>query len=294
MSVDKATVGLIGLGLMGSAMLRRFAGLGYPVVGYDAVAARTDAWAKQMVSRPAGPADVAAAADVVIMCVTSTQCVEDAVFGTDGLASSAGKQSIIVDLSTTVADTTRALAERLRAETGAGWVDAPVSGGPPAAEAGKLAIMAGGEASDFERARPLLEHLGSVTLMGPVGAGQVTKMLNQVLVLTKFCIFAEAVRLGEKAGIDVAKVPEALAGGYADGPMFRNFWPKLLARDFAPQGFARQVLKDLDMVDALARSVQAPTPMSDQARSLFRLLVARGYAELDATAVLKLYDDPPV
>ena len=171
-----------------------------------------------------------------------------------------------------------------------GWVDAPVSGGPPAAAAGTLAIMAGGAEADIARARPVLADLGSCTHMGPVGAGQTTKMVNQVLVLNNFCILAEALALAEAGGVDAAKIPAALGGGYAGSTMLQKLYPRLVARDFAPAGYAFQALKDLDMLHDLAKALQVPTPMSAQAASLFRILTAKGHGQLDGLAVLKLYD----
>jgi 3-hydroxyisobutyrate dehydrogenase-like beta-hydroxyacid dehydrogenase len=132
------------------------------------------------------------------------------------------------------------------------------------------------------------------THMGPVGAGQVTKMVNQVLILTNYCVLAEALKLAENGGIDAAKIPQALADGHAGSNLLRAIYPRMVARDFTPAGFARQVLKDLDMVHDLAKSTATPTPMAAQAASLFRLLNARGHGELDGIAVLKLYDDGPV
>jgi 3-hydroxyisobutyrate dehydrogenase-like beta-hydroxyacid dehydrogenase len=171
------------------------------------------------------------------------------------------------------------------------WVDAPVSGGPPAAETGELAIMVGGNDDDVIQVQPVLDTLGHNTHMGLLGTGQVTKMVNQVLVLNNFTLLAEAVTLAKNAGIDPAKVPEALKGGYADSPMFQQFFPRMIKRDFDPAGYARQVLKDLDMVVDLAQQTNTPVPMSSQSAALYRVLIAKGHSELDATAILKIYDD---
>jgi 3-hydroxyisobutyrate dehydrogenase len=155
--------------------------------------------------------------------------------------------------------------------------------------------MAGGKADAIQKIQPVMAKLASkFTHMGDVGAGQVTKMINQVLVLTNYCVIAEAIRLGEKCGIDVAKIPEALATGHAGSNLLKDVTPRLVARDFAPRGFVRQVLKDLDMVHDLAKEVKAPTPMVSQAATLYRLMVARGHSELDACAVMRLYLDDPV
>jgi 3-hydroxyisobutyrate dehydrogenase-like beta-hydroxyacid dehydrogenase len=226
------------------------------------------------------------------MSPSGGHAVEEAVLGAGGIAEVPGPDKVLVDLSTTTIAETKHCADELRRRAGMAWVDAPVSGGPGAAEAGQLAIMAGGEAAAFALARPVLEAWASrLTHMGPLGAGQATKMINQVIVLTNFCVLAEALRLGERCGVDVAKVPEALAPGYAGGLLLNDLFPRMIARDFAPRGFVRQILKDLDMVQDLAKQQNAPTPMTALAASLFRILSARGWDELDGTAVLKLYLD---
>ncbi|MCG8694048.1 MAG: NAD-binding protein, partial [Minwuiales bacterium] len=158
-----------------------------------------------------------------------------------------------------------------------------------------LAIMAGGAPEAIAKAEPVMADLAArFTHFGPVGAGQVAKMVNQVLVLTNYCVLAEALKLAENGEIDAAKIPEALADGHAGSNLLQALYPRMLARDFEPAGFARQVLKDLDMVHDLAKQTKTPTPMAAQAATMFRLLVARGHGELDGAAILKLYDEPPV
>ena len=179
----------------------------------------------------------------------------------------------------------------MRELTGCGWIDAPVSGGPPASGSGTLTIMAGGEAAEIERARSLLADIsGRFTHMGPPGAGMVAKMLNQLIVGCGYAVMAEAVMLAESAGIDASRLPECLAGGHADSSLLQKLYPRIAARDFAPLGYARQLLKDLEMVHQFAAKAGAPTPMLDEALGLYRELVRLGHAELDAGAILKLYE----
>jgi 3-hydroxyisobutyrate dehydrogenase len=290
MSDAKQRIGFIGLGLMGQAFTRRLVERGYPVTGYDVVAEKVRAAEAHGVRPAASPAEVARASESVLVCVTSTRDVEQVLFGAGGIAGAAFRNMVVVDHSTTEVEATRTMAARLRSETGMGLVDAPVSGGPPAAAAGTLAIMAGGDPEDVERVAPVLAHLGAFTHMGPVGAGQTTKMVNQILVLNNYCVLAEALALAEAGGVDASKIPEALASGHAGSNLLKALFPRMIRRDFAPSGYARQVLKDLDMVQNLARDLKVPTPISAQAASLFRIMVAKGHAELDGIAVLKLYD----
>ena len=288
-------IGFIGLGLMGQAFTKRLVECGFAVTGYDIVPEKVQQAAKHGVKPAASPADVTRASDVILVCVTSTHAVEEAVLAKGGVAEVPGSGKVLVDHSTTEIGETKRFAEALKERAGMAWVDAPVSGGPTAAAAGTLAIMAGGDAAAIKQVEPVMAKLaGRFTHMGGVGAGQVTKMINQVLVLTNYCVIAEAIRLGEKCGIEVAKIPEALANGHAGSNLLKDVTPRLVARDFAPRGFARQVLKDLDMVHDLSKEMKAPTPMADQAASLYRILVARGHSELDGCAIMKLYLDEPV
>jgi len=177
-------------------------------------------------------------------------------------------------------------------ETGCHWVDAPVSGGPPAVEAGTLTVMAGGAQEDLQKLAPLMGDIaGRCTRMGPVGAGLAAKMINQLIVGIGHAMLGEAVGLCEKAGIDTARIPECLGGGYADSNVMKAYWPRMVERDFAPRGYVRQLLKDLEMVNAWSQGVGARTPMLQQALAAYRELKKRGHTELDTSSVVKLYVD---
>jgi 3-hydroxyisobutyrate dehydrogenase len=128
------------------------------------------------------------------------------------------------------------------------------------------------------------------TVMGPAGAGLVAKMINQLIVGCTHAVLAEALVMAEAAGIEAGRIPECLAGGHADGTLLQRNYPRMAARDFAPQGYARQLLKDLEMVSAFAGSLKAPAPMSGEALNLYRLLVHLGHAEADTTAIVKVFD----
>jgi 3-hydroxyisobutyrate dehydrogenase-like beta-hydroxyacid dehydrogenase len=263
---------------------------GYPVRAYDVLPGKTAAAAAAGAASASSAADAAKGADFVLLNRPTTEAVEQAVFGDAGVAGSLRTPQLVIDFSTIKVEKCKAFAHRLRSSTGCGWIDAPVSGGPPAAEAGTLAIMAGGEEAQFAQVRSLLADLGHCTRMGTVGAGQVTKMVNQVLVLTNYCVLAEALSLAEAGGVDAARIPEALGAGYAGSMMLERLYPRMVARDFAPAGYAFQVLKDLDLVQALAKELTVPTPMASQAASLFRMLNAKGHGQLDGIAVLKLFE----
>jgi len=291
--MSRPTIGVVGLGLMGGAMARRLIGTGHAVAGYDIVAEKVAAASALGVSACGSPAEVARAADIVLMSLTTTAAVEEVVLGAGGIAS-AGRldDKVLVDHSTTEIEATRRVAAALTAATGMGFIDAPVSGGPGAAAAGTLAIMAGGEAAAIARVRPTLEQLGKLTHLGGVGAGQATKLVNQTLVLANYCLMAEALRLAEAYGVDAAKVPAALAPGHAGSNLLPVLFERMIARDFAPRGYVRQILKDLEMLHEAAGTRQLAMPMTAQALTLYRLLVAQGKGELDGAAVLTLYPEP--
>ncbi|MFM9939571.1 MAG: NAD(P)-dependent oxidoreductase [Hyphomicrobiaceae bacterium] len=291
--MPQPVIGFIGLGLMGVGFTRRLTAQGYGVVGCDVVAEKAAAAMAWGVTRCASPARIAEAADIVLIAVTTPADLVSIVEGPDGILSAVmPRAAIIVDHSTTDIATTRRLADMLQKQAGMGFIDAPVSGGPAAAESGTLAIMAGGHDSAIAAVRPVMERLGRFTHMGAIGAGQATKLVNQALVLTNYCVIAEALRLAEAYGIDAAKVPEALATGHAGSNLLPVLFPRMLERDFAARGFARQVLKDLELLNDAAHEKRLALPMAGQALTLYRLLNAAGKGELDGSAILTLWPDP--
>ena len=290
-SSNKPRIGYVGIGLMGLPMVRRLLERGYPVTVHDIVDDRSRLAEAAGATVAASAAEVVPDADLVLLNLPTTDAVGEAVFGAKGVASSLRPPQLRVDFSTVKVDKGRAFAARLREETGCGWIDAPVSGGPPACAAGMLTVMAGGEPAEVDRVRPLMADIaGQFTLMGPAGAGSTAKMINQLIVGCAHAVMAEAVVLAESAGIDAARVPECLAGGYADSAMLQKLYPRIVKRDFAPQGYARQLLKDLEMLSEFAAGLKAPLPMAGQALSLYRMLVHLGHSELDTAAVFKLYE----
>ena len=285
-------VGFIGLGLMGTGFTRRLAATGQGVLGFDLDPEKLAAAQGWGVAPASSPAEVARQADVVAICVTSTRAVEEVVLGEDGILAAGGLAGkTIIDFSTTEIAATHGLARAL-AKAGAAFIDAPVSGGPGAAEAGSLAIMAGGETASLDAARPFLETFGQVTPMGPVGAGQATKLVNQALCLTNYCVVAEGLRLAQAYGVDARKIPTALAPGLANSAVLQAIFPRMVEEDYEPRGYARQVLKDLEMLQEAARAHHLAMPMAAQATTLFRMLVAGGQAERDGAAIVTLIPEP--
>ncbi len=287
----KLRLGYVGAGLMGLPMVKRLASLKYAIRAYDIVPEKIAAAAAAGAAAASSPADAVQGADLVLLNLPTTDAVEQAVFGEKGVASALKPPQLVVDFSTVKVDKCKAFGAKLRQQTGCGWIDAPVSGGPPASGSGTLTVMAGGEAADIARAQPLFADVaGRFTHMGPPAAGMATKMLNQLIVGAGHAVMAEAIVLAEAAGIDAARLPECLAGGLADSALLQKLYPRMQRREFAPQGYVRQLLKDLEMVSEYAAGLKAPTPLMGEALQLYRIVAHLGHTELDTAAVLKAYE----
>ena len=283
-------LGYLGLGMMGFPMSRRLIDAGYDVTVWNRSAAKATALVEAGAKLASCPCDIAASAGIIFMCVTDAAAVDEVVFGPEGVATVAGSGKLVVDFSSIHPDAARAAAARLKAANGMGWVDAPVSGGTKGAEEGTLAVMAGGDAADIERVRPyVLSMARRLTHMGPTGAGQTTKLCNQVIVGCAMAVLAEATRLATNAGIDAKKLPEALAGGFADSIPLQLFVPRMVQGIHSPpMGHIATMLKDLDTVIDVARDTSSPVPMSALAAQLFRLAKAARGADADALEIYKL------
>jgi 3-hydroxyisobutyrate dehydrogenase len=291
MSDAKPAIGYIGLGLMGASMPLRLLDAGYPVTVWNRTPAKMAAALAKGAQAGRSAADVTRRSDIVHLCLIDTRAVEAVVFGPDGVAEGAGVGKVLIDHSTISAEATQEMAIRLRRETGMGWIDCPVSGGTMGAAAGTLVMMAGGDALDVERVRPVVAHLSRRFVhMGPQGAGQATKMVNQVAVSCIYVVLAEMVTLARKAGVDAARLPEALEGGFADSRLLQVMGPRMIAGDFRPVGQVRTMVKDLDLLGELAAATGTPLPLTALATQLFRLHDGKGHGELDITSVIKLYE----
>ena len=282
-------LGFIGIGLMGRPMTLRLLAAGHEVTVWnrsrDKLAPVVDKGA-----RPAdSPAAVARASEVLMMCVTDQRAVEEVLFGAEGVTSNGKPGLVVVDFSSIAPASARDFAARLE-QKGVGLVDAPVSGGVAGAEKGTLAIMAGGRAEHVERVRPVVMHLAQrFTRMGDSGAGQTTKLCNQIIVGSLIAVIAEAVRLAEAAGVDARMLPEALKGGFADSLPLQVFGARMAARTFEPSiGAVSIMLKDLENAAAVAKEKTVPLPMARTAAELYRLLTAQGKGEKEISAIIDL------
>lgn len=279
-------VGFIGLGTMGAPMARNLITAGFELTVHNRTRSREEPLAAEGAERAATPAEAASDADVVVTIVSDTTDVEEVLFGDDGVASGAGPGSVVCDMSTISAEATRSFGSRL-ATHDVHMIDAPVSGGPEGAEAGTLAIMVGGDAEDMKRAMPVLECLGGkVTYVGPLGAGQLTKAVNQIIVGGYMLACAEAMTFGLKAGLDMDKVLEAISSGMSRSAILEMRAPNMLRDDY-PLGFKLALhLKDLGIVTATARTLGVDVPLTEMVRAIEeKLLAERGDEDMSAIAV---------
>jgi 3-hydroxyisobutyrate dehydrogenase-like beta-hydroxyacid dehydrogenase len=269
-------VGMLGLGIMGSGMAANLQKAGFPLAVHNRTAARTEPFAASGASVAASPAELAADCDVVLVCVSDTPDVEAVLFGAEGVAAGARAGTLVVDASTIAPAATRDFAARLAAQDVA-LVDAPVSGGAEGATNGTLSIMVGGSAQDVERARPVLEAIGrTITHVGPVGAGQTCKLVNQVLVVVNMLAVSEALVLAEAGGLDPATAIEAVQGGAGGSWMLANRGPQVVAQDWRPGFTVDLQQKDLRLVLDAADELGVPVLGTATVFQLYRTLQARG------------------
>jgi len=294
MSGDKPRVGCIGAGVLGGAIMRRLAACGFQPLVWNRDRAKLAPIVQSGAVEAASPEELARSSAFVITCLSDGKAIESVVFGDRGVAAGGAADKILIDMSTCASAHTQAMAQRLQAACGMRWLDAPISGGAPAALEGRMAVMIGGEQDAFEKAKPVWDALaGRATLMGPSGAGQATKMINQVLVATGVAVLAEACALAERAGIDAAKIPQALAGGRADSKQLQEMFPKMVASEFSITGRAALMLKDLELIHDLARNVNASLPVTAGVTELFRKQVADGLGDRDNTELVNHFRSKP-
>jgi len=286
----RTRVGFVGLGLMGLPMARNVLRAGYQLTVWNRTAAKAAPLVAEGAHQAASPADVARRSDVVVTIVTDGPDVEAVAGGEQGLLSGSAPGLVWIDMSTISPEVTRRLGAAA-ADRGVEALDAPVSGGPPGAEAGTLSIMVGGRQEAFDACLPLLETMGrTIVRAGDLGAGQVTKACNQVVIAATLAGIAEALVLGAKAGVDPALIRQALMGGYAGSRLLEVHGQRMIDHAFAPGFFVRLHDKDLHIVLDMARHLSVAAPVSALAAQHFNALVAAGDGELDNSAMLKVYE----
>jgi 2-hydroxy-3-oxopropionate reductase len=285
------TIGFIGLGIMGGPMAENLREADYELVVYNRTEEKADDFVEDGGEKASSPREVAERSDVVITMLPDSPQVEELVLGEDGVAEGLSEGKLYIDMSSIAPGTSRRVHEVLE-EKGVEAVDAPVSGGQPAAESGELAIMVGGSDDAVERARPILEVMGkAVTHIGPPGAGQVAKVANQVVVALTIQAVAEALTLARKSGVDAGKVREALLGGLAQSKILEMHGERMLEHEFDP-GFKLSLhRKDLRIALQAAREEGVPLFATAQAAEVMNALLASGHGDDDHAVIASFYEE---
>lgn len=283
------SVALIGAGAMGGAIGARLLETGHALTVFDLDKARMQELADKGARPVASAAQAASGVGVAILSLNSAAIVRRAVFGEDGVAAGAKAGTLVIDMSSIDPDATKALAADA-AQQGLRWVDSPLSGGAPKALTGQLTLMVGGKDEDVADACRVLRHVASnITHMGPSGAGQTTKLINQVLCGLNFLAVAEATQLALDAGVDAAKIPRALKGGRADSAILQEYMPRFAAKDYRRTGRIDNMVKDLNGAQDLARRTNTAMPLTATCAEVHRMLTAAGLGGEDQAALMEYF-----
>jgi 2-hydroxy-3-oxopropionate reductase len=278
-------IAFLGIGLMGAPMAANLLAGGFAVTAWNRDRAKAEALARRGAKTAPSPAAAAQGADAVITMLANGPAVEAVMFGALGAAAALSKGALVIDMSSAPPEMARDHARRL-GKQGVDYLDAPVSGGTLGAAEGKLAIMAGGESRVFERALPLFARLGTATLVGPAGTGQLAKLCNQAIVAVTIGAVAEALLLAAAGGADPAAVRQAILGGFAQSRVLILHGNRMILRDFIPGGPADHQVKDCQTIVDSAKAAGLSLPFAETALELFQGLVAHGGARYDHSALL--------
>ncbi len=285
-------VALIGAGAMGGAIGTRLVETGNRLHVFDLDKEKVAALVAKGAIAANSPADAASKCNHVITSLNSAKIVRMAVFGENGVASGAKLGTLIIDMSSIDPESTKALAADAE-KAGLRWVDSPLSGGAPKALTGELTLMAGGRAEDVRDAHEVLRHVSSnYTHMGPSGAGQATKLINQVLCAIGFLAVAEATQLALDAGVDATKIPQALKGGRADSAILQEYMPRYATKDYRRTGRIDNMVKDLNGAQDLARLTNTSMPLTAVCAEIHRMMTAAGLGGEDQAAMMEFFKGP--
>jgi 2-hydroxy-3-oxopropionate reductase len=283
-------IGFIGLGIMGGPMSQHLLKAGYRLTVLDRVSELQGKVVAAGAIAGASPKHVAEPSDVVITMLPDSPDVEEVVLGKNGVLEGLRPGSLLIDMSTIMPSVARRVTEAVR-QKGSDGLDAPVSGGQVGAQNATLSIMVGGSAAAFERAKPILEKMGkNIVHVGEAGAGQVTKAANQVVVAVTIAAVSEALLLAAKAGVDPAKVREALLGGFAQSRILDLHGNRMLQRNFQPGFKVRLHRKDMSIILDTARELGLALPTSAAVAELMNALMANGGGELDHSALVTILE----
>lgn len=288
---DKPRLGLVGLGIMGAPIALNLARRGYEVTAWNLEPERYEAVREGGVVWADSPAELWSNSDIALTCVLGDDALESVIFGDKGFVRGKPGAKLLVDLSTSSPRATLDLAPRLKSETGADWLDAPMSGGPQPAGEGKLSLMVGGDAAVFTANETLLCDIGAnVTHIGALGAGQKMKIINQAIVGVNYILMAELLATARAAGIDPKLLPVCLKGGLADSAILQRIYTQMMDDDFdPPRSYARQVNKDLKSVHKFLDQLGLDMPLIELSVERYAEFAEAGNDMADSASVSRLY-----
>ena len=283
-------IGFIGVGIMGKPMAKNLIDAGYDIIAYDINEKALNEIVEYGADRGTSPKNVAENSDVVLTMLPNSPDVKEVVLGKNSVIEGVRKSQILIDMSSIAPLVSQEIAKELE-KKGVEILDAPVSGGEEKAKSGTLAFMVGGKKEVFEKYKGILDVMGgSVTLVGDIGAGQTTKLANQVIVALNIAAVAEAMVLGKKAGVDPEKIFNAIRGGLAGSKCLEDKAPRMLKGSFTP-GFKMKLhLKDLTNVFETSRSLHAAMPLTAQVMEMMQVLIADGHTEIDHGGLALFYE----
>jgi 3-hydroxyisobutyrate dehydrogenase-like beta-hydroxyacid dehydrogenase len=291
MSTMNGKIGFIGLGLMGHPMCLRLIQAGFGVTIWNRTKHKTASLIDAGASPASNPSEVAGNSELVFLCLTDSAAVSEVVFGQEGLVSKRPPKTI-VDFSTIGFKAAHDLGTTLSNKHQVVYVDAPVTGGVVGAQNGTLTMFAGGETSTIDHIMPILKRVASnVVNVGSYGTGQVTKICNQVMVMTTMVAMAEMLKLAEHGGITSKNLPRIFADGFANSKILEVFGAQMASRDTTLTGKLKIAQKDLELILSLGRETGTSLPMSGTATQMVRLAIGKGLGENDITQFIQLYDD---
>lgn len=280
------TLGFIGTGIMGLPMAGHLAHAGFTIKAWNRTSAKAEPLRALGAELAHTACETAVNADAVVCMLSSGPACDDILLGDQGVMARMKPGAVLIVMSSIPVETARRQAEIARAR-GLRYVDAPVSGGEKGAREATLAIMAGGDAASWEAALPVLQKMGRPTHVGPAGCGQLAKLVNQMMVAANIASVAEAMLLAERGGADVARVREALLGGFADSTILRQHALRMITSDFTPGGPAKYQLKDTRTAIDFARSVNLSLPILGMADRLFAAMIDHGDGEIDHSGLIR-------
>ncbi len=287
--MTKPKIGFIGIGIMGFPMAKNLLKAGYPLIAYDLDKQSLEKIVKEGAQKGESNTHVAQNCDVIITMLPNSPDVEKAVLAEEGILAGARKGQILIDMSSIAPLVSQSIARELN-KKGIDMLDAPVSGGQEKAQAGTLAIMVGGKEEIFNYVKPILEVMGKPVLVGDIGAGGTTKLVNQAIVAVNIAIVSEALLLGKKAGVDPEKIFSAIKGGLAGSQCLTDKAPRMFKGNYDPGFRIRLHVKDLTNVLQTSQALHTAMPLTAQVMEMMQTLMAEGHTEVDHAGLALFYE----